>query len=78
MGLEALLARMESRTVTPVTPELRPDVTPKPVPIRACTPVTSVTALNATDRMCGIEGMPPTKDRTATASNACFAGAGFR
>lgn len=44
MGLDALLSRLECRAVTPVTPEIRGDVTPKPAPVLACTPVTAVTA----------------------------------
>lgn len=44
MGLDALLSRLEARAVTPVTPEIRGDVTPEPAPALACTPVTAVTA----------------------------------
>ncbi len=40
MGLEAMLTRMESLAVTPVTPVPKPDVTPKPAPPKARTPVT--------------------------------------
>lgn len=46
MALDALLARLEGRAVTPVTSDAIADVTPKPAPILACTPVTSVTAQN--------------------------------
>lgn len=46
MGLDALLARMESRAVTSITPHPTVDVTSKPAPRLACTPVTSVTAEN--------------------------------
>lgn len=46
MALDALLARLEGRAATPVTADLTPDVTPKPAPIKACTPVTPVTAEN--------------------------------
>ena len=46
MALDALLARLEGRAVTPVTADATPDVTPKPAPILACTCVTSVTAEN--------------------------------
>lgn len=44
MALNDLLARLESRSVTPVTPQKMPDVTPRPAPILACTPVTPVTS----------------------------------
>lgn len=47
MALNALLARMEGRAVTPVTAYVTPDVTPKPAPIKACTAVTFVTACEA-------------------------------
>ncbi len=43
MGLDSLLARLESRTVTPVTPARNQALQPKPAPLRACTPVTPVT-----------------------------------
>jgi hypothetical protein len=45
MGLDALLERLarNDRAVTPVTPVLTADVTAKPAPLLACTPVTSVT-----------------------------------
>jgi hypothetical protein len=46
MALDALLARLEGRAVTPVTANAIPDVTPEPAPMLACTPVTSVTAEN--------------------------------
>ena len=46
MALDALLARLEGRAVTPVTPDVTPDVTSKSAPMLACTPVTSVTAEN--------------------------------
>lgn len=46
MALDALLAKMEGRAVTSVTADVAPDVTPKPAPIKACTPVTPVTAEN--------------------------------
>ena len=47
MSLDALLTRLESRAVTPVTADALPDVTPKPAPIKTCTPVTPVTAAHA-------------------------------
>ena len=43
MTLDALLARLEGRAVTSVTHGAIADVTPKPAPMLACTPVTSVT-----------------------------------
>jgi len=46
MGLDALLARFESRAVTSVTVDVTTDVTPKPAPVEACTSVTPVTAEN--------------------------------
>lgn len=46
MALDALLARLEGRAVTPVTADETPDVTRKPAPMLACTPVTPVTAEN--------------------------------
>ncbi len=46
MSLDTLLARLEGRAVTSVTADATPDVTAKPAPIKACTPVTSVTAEN--------------------------------
>ena len=46
MALDALLARLEGRAVTPVTADAIADVTPKPAPMLACTPVTPVTAEN--------------------------------
>lgn len=46
MGLDALLARMEGRAVTSITPDQIVDVTSKPAPRLACTRVTSVTAEN--------------------------------
>jgi hypothetical protein len=46
MALDALLARLEGRAVTSVTADAIPNVTPKPASIKACTPVTSVTAEN--------------------------------
>lgn len=54
MALDALLARLEGRKVTPVTDRAVPDVTPKlpttlvptPVTCRIVTPVTCVTAKN--------------------------------
>ncbi len=46
MALDALLARLEGRAVTPVTPEAKPGVPSKPAPIKACTPVTPVTPEN--------------------------------
>lgn len=48
MALDQLLARLERRAVTPVTPDSKPDVTPKPASILACTPVTSVTLVRNT------------------------------
>src|SRR5258708_1320993 len=41
MALDALLARLEGRAVTPVTADATPDVTPKPASIKACTSVTA-------------------------------------
>lgn len=46
MALDALLARLESRTVTSVTSDKTLDVTPRPAQIVVCTSVTSVTAQN--------------------------------
>lgn len=47
MGLDNLLATLEKHdSVTPVTSVTLDDVTPKPACIKACTPVTSVTAEN--------------------------------
>jgi hypothetical protein len=47
MALDRLLKKLESRdSVTPVTPAATHDVTPKPAPPKACTPVTSVTSQN--------------------------------
>lgn len=46
MALDALLARLEGRVVTPVTADAIADVTPKPAPMLACTPVTPVTPQN--------------------------------
>ena len=46
MALDALLARFEGRDVTSVTADAIADVTPKPAPMLACTPVTPVTAEN--------------------------------
>ena len=46
MALDALLARLEGRAVTPVTAGAIADVTPKPAPMLACAPVTPVTAEN--------------------------------
>ena len=46
MALDALLARLEGRAVTPVTAGAIADVTPKRAPMLACTPVTPVTAEN--------------------------------
>lgn len=44
MGLDALLAAMESRAAdTPVSPRYPEGVAAKPLPIKACTPVTPVT-----------------------------------
>lgn len=43
MGLESLLARLERRAVTPVTPAPATAVTPEPAPCLGCTSVTSVT-----------------------------------
>lgn len=47
MGLDSLLATMETRNVTPVTPIEAAGVTLEPAWIKACTPVTSVTAQNS-------------------------------
>ena len=44
MSLDALLAKLEARTVTPVTDAPSHDVTPEPLQILGCTAVTSVTA----------------------------------
>jgi len=44
MALEALLARLEADSVTPVTPAKTADVTAKPAPVLACTAVTPVTS----------------------------------
>ncbi|MCO5102190.1 MAG: hypothetical protein M9885_15075 [Burkholderiaceae bacterium] len=44
MALEALLARLEADSVTPVTPAETADVTAKPAPVLACTAVTPVTS----------------------------------
>lgn len=44
MALEALLARLEAESVTPVTPAETADVTAKPAPMLACTAVTPVTS----------------------------------
>ena len=49
MALDALLARLEGRVITPVTSDPITDVTPKPAPILACTSVTSVTSVTAQD-----------------------------
>lgn len=46
VGLDALLARLQARTVTPVTPAANRALQPKPAPLRACTPVTPVTSPN--------------------------------
>ncbi len=46
MALDALLSRLEGRAVTPVTAGAAADVTPKPAPMLACTPVTPVTSEN--------------------------------
>lgn len=46
MALDALLARFEGPAVTSVTADATQDVTRKPAPMLACTPVTSVTAEN--------------------------------
>lgn len=43
MGLDALLARLEARPVTPVTPSETLALQPKPAPMLACTLVTPVT-----------------------------------
>jgi hypothetical protein len=43
MSLDALLARLEARAVTPVTDALTTDVTPKPLQMLGCTVVTPVT-----------------------------------
>lgn len=46
MGLDALLARLEGRAVTSVTPAETPAVTGKSAQLVPCTSVTSVTARN--------------------------------
>lgn len=46
MGLDALLARLEGRAVTPVTPAKTPAVTGKAAQLVPCTAVTAVTAQN--------------------------------
>lgn len=46
MALRDLLARIESGGVTSATSAAMPAVTPKPLPIGACTAVTPVTAAN--------------------------------
>ena len=46
MGLNALLARLEARSVTSVTNAIAHDVIEKPNQIKACTVVTSVTSTN--------------------------------
>ena len=46
MGLDALLARLQARAVTPVTPATNRALQPKPAPLLACTPVTPVTSQN--------------------------------
>ena len=46
MSLEALLKKLENRTVTPVTSAINAPVTAKPLQNKACTPVTLVTAEN--------------------------------
>lgn len=57
MALDALLARLEGRAVTPITADVTPDVAPKPAPIKACT---SVTAEN--DDAAGIATGEPLSD----------------
>jgi len=47
MSLDALLAKLEARTVTPVTDVPIPAVTEKPLQTLGCTAVTSVTPENA-------------------------------
>ena len=46
MGLDALLARLEGRVVTSVTPAETPAVTGKAAQLAPCTAVTAVTAQN--------------------------------
>lgn len=46
MSIDSLLARLEARSVTPVTAVVTPDVTPKPLQILTVTRVTSVTPQN--------------------------------
>ncbi len=46
MGLDALLARLEGRAVTPVTSAKTPAVTGKAAQLAPCTAVTAVTAQN--------------------------------
>lgn len=43
MGIDALLARLESQAVSPVTPRNSAGVTRKAAPVLDCTPVTPVT-----------------------------------
>ena len=72
MGLDALLARLEGEAVTPDTASVLPDVTPKPAPVRACTPVTSVTA-QSDDVVEAVALTPPsgpTKDGPSPADSA--------
>lgn len=47
MGLDALLARLEGQTVTPVTSAKTPAVTGKAAQLLPCTAVTAVTAVTA-------------------------------
>ena len=48
MSLEALLAKLEAKAVTPVTDMPKPDLTPKAAQTQGCTSVTPVTAKNIT------------------------------
>lgn len=58
MSLEALLAQLEARSVTPVTPENPGGVTARTAPVLACTPVTPVTPKK--DMGALVEPPPPT------------------
>lgn len=61
MGLEALLTRLEGRTVTPAPSAVTPDVTAKPLPTKDCTAVTPVTA--AKSLSCSIAAIAPVAER---------------
>ena len=71
MSLDALLARLEARVVTPVTDAPIPDVTLEPLQILGCTAVTSVTAeteQSAFERRVSLRlaHHPPTQSDAAT------------